>query len=257
MLGRKTQQMMMNQQNQNNFDPIDNISDTVQGILLVNKPKGKTSFNIVAILRKRLGVQKIGHAGTLDPFATGVLVMLIGRNFTRLSDSFLNADKEYVGKIHLGVTTDTYDCDGKITNSSPITPSKEDIEQALKHFQGEILQYPPMYSAKKQQGKKLYELARKGLVVEREPVKIKIETELLSYNYPHVDIHVTCSKGTYIRSIAHDLGQMLGCGAHLSQLERTRSGIFHLKDCIDGSILQDTLGTDITKRLRASYPALG
>lgn len=209
-----------------------------QGILLVNKPRGKTSFSLVASLRRRLGVKKIGHAGTLDPFATGVMVMLVGRDYTRLSDAFLCNDKEYIAQLRLGVSTDSYDCDGQITAESPIVPTSEEIASALNHFQGEIEQVPPMFSAKKVNGKKLYELARKGKTIERQPVKIKLETQLLSYQYPHMEIQVSCSKGTYIRSIANDLGNMLGCGAHLSQLQRTRSGAYLIADCIDGEKLQ-------------------
>ena len=210
-----------------------------EGILLVDKSKGKGSFNLVAALRKHLGVKKIGHAGTLDPFATGVMVMLIGRNYTRLSDSLLSHDKEYKVEVFLGATTDTYDCEGEILTRSDIIPSEEELKRCLETFQGEVEQIPPMYSAKKIQGQKLYELARKGEVVERKPVKVRMAIELLRYVYPHVELQVKCSKGTYMRSLGYDLGQLLGCGAHLSNLQRTRSGPFRLEDCIDGSRLGD------------------
>lgn len=213
-------------------------SPAVQGILLINKPKGKTSFSLVRELRKLLNVKKIGHAGTLDPFATGVMVMLIGRDYTRLSDRFLLSDKEYVAQVHLGIVTDTYDCEGQVLSHSDKIPSIEEIQQALTFFQGEVEQIPPMFSAKKKQGKKLYELARQGVEIEREPVKISLQTEFLSYTYPHLELRVKCSKGTYIRSLAYDLGNKLGCGAHLSNLTRTRSGHFLLEDCIDGTQLQ-------------------
>lgn len=208
-----------------------------QGILPVNKPRGKTAFSLVAMLRRHLKIEKIGHAGTLDPFATGVMVMLVGRSFTRLSDQFLGADKEYLARIQLGITTDTYDCDGEVTSRSELIPTLLELESGISKFQGEIEQIPPMYSAKKLNGKKLYELARQGKTVERAAVKLKVNTRLLSYEYPFVDIAVSCSKGTYIRSIAHDLGVLLGCGGHLVQLERTRSGTYTLEDCIDGSLL--------------------
>lgn len=211
------------------------------GILLVNKPKEKTAFNLVAQLRRLLGVEKIGHAGTLDPFATGVMVMLIGREWTRKSDSFLCADKEYIGTIRLGETTDTYDCDGEVTQRSDRIPTLQEVEKALESFQGEIFQVPPMFSAKKVNGKKLYELARKGQEIPREPVKVSLTTKLCSYNYPEIKISVICSKGTYIRSIAYDLGVMLGCGAHLVQLQRVRSGSFHLADCFEGAELYSPL----------------
>ena len=203
-----------------------------EGILLVNKPKGPSSFRLVQMLRKRLQIQKIGHAGTLDPFASGLMVMLIGRNYTRLSDRFLNHDKEYLAEVRLGQTTDTYDSEGQITATSDIIPSLEDIQAALAGFQGETLQTPPMFSAKKIKGKKLYELARKGIEVHREPVKVTLDIQLIRYEYPFLELRVNCSKGTYIRSLAYDLGIKLECGAHLSNLERTRSGNFLLENAI-------------------------
>ena len=207
--------------------------ESIEGILLVDKPKGPTSFSLVQTLRKRLGLKKIGHAGTLDPFATGVMVMLIGRRYTRLSDSFLCNDKEYVAEVCLGTTTDTYDSEGSVIAQSSHIPTPEDILQALKQFQGEIEQIPPMYSAKKQQGKKLYELARKGLEVPRNSVKITLQTVFICYEYPRLELRIVCSKGTYIRSVAYDLGMKLGCGAHLTNLRRTRSGKFTIEDCIN------------------------
>jgi len=213
------------------------------GILLVDKPKGKTSFYLVARLRRLLGVKTIGHAGTLDPFATGVMVLLIGKPFTRLSDQLLGADKEYLGEIHLGITTDTYDCDGVVQQQSDKIPTREELEACLKHFQGEVDQTPPMFSAKKVNGKKLYELARKGKEIERKSVKVKLHTTLLSYNYPYATVNIQCSKGTYIRSIAYDLGVMLGCGAHLSNLRRLRSGCFKIENCLDSAALVD--GADL------------
>lgn len=207
---------------------------TVEGILLVNKPKGMTSFGLVSLLRRRLGVKKIGHAGTLDPNATGVMVMLIGRQFTRLSDTLLTSDKEYIGEVHLGIKTDTYDNEGTVLERSELQPTLAELQEVLTKFQGEIDQVPPMYSAKKINGKKLYDLARKGLEIERKAVKVHLETELISYQYPFIKLRVKCSKGTYIRSIAHEIGELLGCGAHLSNLLRTRSGSFLLENCIDG-----------------------
>ena len=219
-----------------------------EGILLVNKPQARTSFSLIRALRKLTGIKKIGHAGTLDPFATGVMVILIGRVYTRISSELLLQDKEYLATVSLGVTTDTYDCDGKVVANSKKIPTLEEIEQVILKFQGEIEQVPPMYSAKKVQGKKLYELARKGLTIERTPAKVQLTTEILSYNYPNLSLRVACSKGTYIRSIAHEAGQLLGCGGHLSKLNRTRSGIFSLEACIDGSLL-DRPDFDITPHL--------
>ncbi|MBA3815220.1 MAG: tRNA pseudouridine(55) synthase TruB [Parachlamydiaceae bacterium] len=212
-------------------------TESYSGILLIDKPTNKTSFSLVAALRRLLKVKKIGHAGTLDPFATGVMVLLIGKQYTRLSDQLLCVDKEYLAQVRLGIETDSYDCDGQVTNESPIIPSNEELLEALAYFQGDIEQIPPMFSAKKQNGKKLYELARQGITVERQAAKISLKTELITYTYPFVEIRVKCSKGTYIRSIAQELGQRLGCFGHLSALRRTRSGSFLIENCIDGSML--------------------
>jgi tRNA pseudouridine55 synthase len=219
-----------------------------EGILLVNKPQGRTSFSLVRALRKLTGIDKIGHAGTLDPFATGVMVMLLGRDYTRLSDKLLLQDKEYLANVWLGVTTDTYDCDGKVVARSKKIPTTGEIEAVMAKFQGEIEQIPPMYSAKKVQGKKLYEWARKGDTIERSSAKVGLTTEILSYVYPNLSLRIACSKGTYIRSIAHEVGQLLGCGAHLSKLNRTRSGSYSLEKCIDGHLL-DRSDFDITPHL--------
>jgi tRNA pseudouridine55 synthase len=217
--------------------PLMNPLNQPAGILLVDKPRGKTAFSLVGALRRILKVKKIGHAGTLDPFATGVMVMLIGSTYTRLSDSFLGCDKEYIAKVRLGITTDTYDCDGQVQGTSDLIPSLEQIHKGIEKFQGEIDQIPPMFSAKKQNGKKLYELARQGKTVDRPAVKVRVCVRVLDYNYPYLNIAVACSKGTYIRSIANDLGDLLGCGAHLECLQRTRSGTFNIEQCLDGALL--------------------
>jgi len=217
--------------------PVNHNKDTKPGYLLVNKPIGKTAFSLVAVLRKQLGIRKIGHAGTLDPLATGVMVMLIGKEYTKLSDQFLCEDKEYLAQIHLGVETDTYDSEGQQITTSDFTPSLEEIKIQLAKFQGEIEQTPPMFSAKKINGQKLYHLARQGKTIERPPSRVRVALEVVAYRYPHLDLRINCSKGTYIRSIAHDLGKELGCGAHLSGLVRTRSGNFHLRDCLNGELL--------------------
>jgi len=215
------------------------MKNDISGILLVNKAKGTNSFSLVRILRKLTKVQKIGHAGTLDPLATGVMVMLIGRQYTRKSQDFLNKDKEYEAIVFLGKTTDSYDQEGTVTSTSTIVPSLAEVELALKEFQGEVLQTPPMFSAKKINGKKLYELARKGVEIDRQPCKVHLKTTFLSYSYPFLSLHVECSKGTYIRSIAHDLGQKLGCGAHLYELVRKRVGPYSLSACVDEQELKN------------------
>jgi tRNA pseudouridine55 synthase len=184
-----------------------------------------------------LGVSKIGHTGTLDPLATGVMVMLIGKKYTRLSDQLLGQEKEYLAEICLGVSTDTYDSEGLAVDKSSYVPNEQQIAQTLQLFQGEVEQIPPMFSAKKVNGKKLYELARKGKTIERRPSKVHLKTQLIAYSYPYLTLNIICSKGTYIRSIAQDLGVLLGCGAHLSNLRRLRSGDFFLKDCMDGDTL--------------------
>jgi tRNA pseudouridine55 synthase len=209
------------------------------GILPVNKATKTTSFHLVSLLRKRTKIEKIGHAGTLDPIATGVMVMLIGREFTLRSNEFMGADKEYLATLQLGITTDTFDNDGTILTRSDKIPTLEELQVALLSFQGDCEQIPPMFSAKKVQGKKLYDLARKGIVIERAPIRVRLSTTLVSYSFPFAELKVSCGKGTYIRTLAHDLGQMLGSGASLSALSRTRSGTFSLADCVDQERLLD------------------
>ena len=209
------------------------------GILPVNKPAGKMSFSLITQLRRLLNIKTIGHAGTLDPFATGVMILLIGKPYTRLSDQLLTTDKAYEALLHLGSSTDSYDVDGTIVNQSDKVPSLQEIQAVLEKFQGTIEQIPPMYSAKKQGGQKLYDLARKGIEVERPPIQVKVKTTFISYHYPYLKIHVQCSKGTYIRTIGHDIGIALGSFAHLKELTRTQSGAFSLESCLDGALLYE------------------
>lgn len=211
----------------------------LEGILPVNKEKGRTAFYLVKVLRKLSGIKKIGHAGTLDPFATGVMVMLVGRPYTKISDKFIHHDKEYIATAKLGASTTTHDCDGQVTELSSKVPTLKEIEEVLLQFQGQIEQVPPMYSAKKVDGQKLYVLARKGIEIERKPIQVHVEVKLLDYSYPHLKFEVKCSKGTYIRSIAYDVGQKLQSEAHLIELIRSRSGPYTLKDCIDAKSLSD------------------
>jgi len=211
----------------------------ISGLLPINKSIGATSFSLVKILRKLTNVSKIGHAGTLDPFASGVMLLLIGKNYTTRADELVVLDKEYFATVSLGTATNTYDTEGNITNSSDYIPKIDEIKDAIDQFQNDISQIPPMFSAKKVNGKKLYELARKGITIERKPQIVNVKTTLISYDYPTLTIQVKCSKGTYIRSIANDLGEMLNTYGHLSSLTRLRVGPYLLEDCIDQKDLND------------------
>ncbi len=218
------------------------------GFLNIYKPKGKTSHDVVAILRRTTGVKQIGHTGTLDPFAEGVLPICIGKA-TRLIE-YLNDDKAYIGTVQLGSSTTTYDTEGEAVNISDKTPYLEEVEDCLKTFRGEIEQYPPIYSAIKVKGKKLYEYARSGQDVDIEPRKVNIfKLEILNYDLKNkqLELEIECSKGTYIRSIANDLGKKLGCYGHLIKLVRTRAGKFN----IENSVKLDTLASiaDVEKNL--------
>lgn len=222
-----------------NHDHPTYIPNVNQGILLVDKPAGRSSFSIIPLLRKRFGVKKIGHAGTLDPFATGLLVCLIGKNYTRLSDTFLHHDKEYQAVIFLGEARDTFDIEGRTIATADKVPTLKEIETIIETFQGEQEQIPPMFSAKKVGGQKLYEAARKGHTIERKPSKVTIHITLQRYEYPYLEIDVTCSKGTYIRTLAYDIGKALGTEAYLHALRRMRSGEFHVNNAITIENIQD------------------
>lgn len=211
-----------------------------EGILLVNKAKDSTSFSIVTQLRKRTNLTKIGHCGTLDPFATGVMVLLLGKKFTKYCPIFSSQTKEYHAHLELGYITKTYDTESSKEFFSSEVPTEQQIMESLKNFQGKISQIPPMYSAKKVRGQPLYKLARQGIEIPRKAVTIEVQVDFVSYNYPHLELHIQCSSGTYIRSIAHDLGQQLKCGAYLTALTRTRSGPFLLEECIDQTKISDS-----------------
>lgn len=212
----------------------------MDGILNINKPWGKTSFSIVAMVRRLTGERRIGHAGTLDPTATGVLPVCLGKG-TRVIEFLMDATKTYQADIELGVATDTYDASGKITHRGDASGiSREQLEAALQSFCGLIEQTPPMYSAVKYQGKPLYKLARAGITIMRRsrPAEIN-QLELLEWQPPVATIEVVCGKGTYIRSLAHDLGQKLGCGASLKNLVRLRCGLFEIKEAVSLPQLED------------------
>ncbi len=202
-----------------------------EGILLVDKPSGITSHNIVDRLRKKLNMKKIGHAGTLDPLATGLMIMLIGKA-TKVSQFLINLDKAYEGIFKLGEETDSQDSDGEVVNKKglPENLSAEMIEDVMKEFLGDQYQTPPMFSAKKVNGVPLYKMARKGKTVDREPRVIRInELSLRGWNSPEGQFYMDCSKGTYVRTVFHDLGQKLGCGGHLTSLRRTKINDFTIE----------------------------
>jgi tRNA pseudouridine55 synthase len=212
----------------------------LDGILNINKPLNKTSFSMVAMVKRLSGERRVGHAGTLDPMATGVLPICLGRG-TRVIEFLVNATKTYIARIELGTATDTYDSSGRITQQGdPSGINQPQLESALNSFRGSIQQTPPMYSAVKHQGQPLYKLARAGIQVERKSRMAKIyRLELIAWQPPVVTLEVECGKGTYIRSLAHDLGQSLGCGAHLNSLTRTRCGFFDIKDAISITRLEE------------------
>ena len=202
------------------------------GVINVFKEAGMTSFQVVYRLRKLTGEKKIGHTGTLDPDATGVLPVCIGKA-TKLVDFLMDSDKQYKGRLLCGRKTDTQDISGQVLKESSVTCSEADVRECLSGFLGEQEQIPPMYSAKKQNGKRLYQLAREGVVVERKPSRIRIEAlEMLSCELPRVSLRIRCSKGTYIRTLCHDIGQKLGCGGCMEQLTRTKVGQFSIENAV-------------------------
>jgi len=214
--------------------------ETIDGVLLVDKAPGMTSHDVVAITRRVLDTRKVGHCGTLDPLATGLLIITIGRG-TKIQDLLMSEDKEYVGTIRLGQTTTSQDADGTLLEERPVPElSREQIDAAFDKFQGDFYQTPPMVSAIKKDGVPLYKLARQGKTIEREPRLVHIYGhEILGINLPEVEFRVVCSKGFYVRTYAHDIGEILGCGAHLKALRRTASGKFR----VDGVVTVDELRT--------------
>lgn len=208
------------------------------GVLNIYKEKGFTSHDVVAKMRGILQQKKIGHTGTLDPDAVGVLPVCLG-NATRLADMLTDRDKEYEAAMRLGVKTDTQDLSGTVLEEKPVAVSEAEVETVIQSFAGGYEQVPPMYSALKVNGKRLYELAREGREVERRPRSVSLyRIEILSMQMPEVSIRVSCSKGTYIRTLCHDIGEKLGCGAAMSSLKRTKSGCFTLDTAITLSELE-------------------
>jgi tRNA pseudouridine55 synthase len=208
----------------------------MDGIIIVNKPQAWTSFDVVAKIRNLSRARKVGHSGTLDPMATGVLPVFLGKA-TKSIQYFMGGDKGYIAEMTLGITTDTLDAEGKVTQISNVEYRISNVEDILKKFIGEIEQIPPMHSAIKVKGKRLYKLARKGIVVKRDPRKVTIhKMKLINFeagNNPKVTLEIMCSKGTYIRQLVSDIGDDLGCGAHLSKLMRTYARPFHITQALN------------------------
>lgn len=203
------------------------------GALLVDKPAGPTSHDVVDAIRDQFRLKKVGHAGTLDPNATGLLILLLGRG-TKLSERLMGTDKIYEGTMRLGISTGSYDADGDVTMTRPVPElSVAQLNEAAASFVGDQMQTPPMVSAIKKDGVPLYKLARKGVEIEREPRFIHVYSfKFSAYSAPDADFRVACTKGTYVRSLAHDLGEKLGCGAHLRTLRRTASGTLNVADAL-------------------------
>jgi tRNA pseudouridine55 synthase len=217
------------------------------GILNLDKPRGPTSHDVIDRVRELTGVRRVGHAGTLDPMATGVLLVCVGKA-TRVSEYLMAGQKIYRARVRLGVTTDTYDAEGQVVASASVDPveiRRAEVETALASFRGTIEQVPPMYSALKHKGKPLHELARRGIEVKREPRRVEIlRLELTGWEPPECTLEATCSPGTYVRALAHDLGQVLGCGAHLTGLARLASGGFGLEDAVTLDAFAQTAAQD-------------
>ncbi|KAF0187475.1 MAG: tRNA pseudouridine synthase [Desulfobulbaceae bacterium] len=211
-------------------------------IFVIDKPAGPTSFKMVSAVKRALGLKKVGHAGTLDPFATGLLIVCAGRPATRLISKMMDGQKEYLATLCLGIETDTFDPEGAIVQRSPVGDlGADEIEKCLSTFRGAQFQVPPIYSALKHQGKPLYHYARQGISIVKEPRPVFIETlertdncQDLTGENVQLSLRIVCSKGTYIRSLAFDIGRSLGCGAHLIELRRIRSGCFTLGNCVPG-----------------------
>ncbi len=206
---------------------------TPDGVLLVDKAAGMTSHDVVALARRRLQIKKVGHCGTLDPIATGLLLLTLGRG-TKIQDLLMSEDKEYAGTLMLGITTATQDREGEVVEERPVPPlSETEVRSAFEKFRGDFYQMPPMVSAIKKGGVPLYKLARQGKVVEREPRLVHVyRSSVERIAVPEIDFTVVCSKGFYVRTYAHDIGEALGCGAHLKSLRRIRSGRFDVSDAI-------------------------
>jgi tRNA pseudouridine55 synthase len=222
----------------------------IDGVLPIDKASGMTSHDVVAIARKVLNTKKIGHCGTLDPMATGLLLLTLGKG-TKIQDLLMSEDKEYVGTLKLGEVTDSQDADGEIISSHPVPElSDADLDAAFAKYDGDFYQTPPMVSAIKKDGVALYKLARQGKTVEREPRFVHIYAhQILGKRLPEIDFRVVCSKGFYVRTYAHDIGHDLGCGAHLNALRRTKSGRFDVDMSFPADRLKTATREEILEKL--------
>jgi len=226
----------------------------LDGALLIDKPAGMTSHDVVDEIRRQFGIKKVGHCGTLDPNATGLLIIVLGRA-TKLSERLMSDDKVYEGSIKFGESTNSYDSDGELISSLPVPPiTLDELNNLASEFVGDQMQTPPMVSAVKKGGVPLYKLARKGVEVQREPRLIHIYNfKFSSYEEPIGKFRLACTKGTYVRSIAHELGQKIGCGAHLVQLSRTKSGKFEVSQATP---LQKILSSSVSELEQQVIPFL-
>ncbi len=213
----------------------------MNGILIVDKPSGMTSHDVVHDIRRKFRMRRVGHAGTLDPLATGILILLLGQA-TKLSNRFIGFDKAYAATMKLGTVTDTADIEGKITDEKPYAHiTQNQVEDVMRAFEGEQEQLPPMYSAVRHKGKKLYELARQGIEVERQTRKVNISClKMESFGLPEVSFYMECSKGTYVRQLAADMGHRLGCGACITQIRRVKTGPFVIEQAANLSDINES-----------------
>jgi tRNA pseudouridine55 synthase len=229
---------------------VTSLAATPDGVLLVDKAEGMTSHDVVAMVRRRLEIKKVGHCGTLDPIATGLLLLTLGRG-TKIQDLLMSEDKEYVGTLTLGVSTSTQDREGEVIETKPVPAlPEEQIRAAFDKFRGDFYQMPPMVSAIKHGGVPLYKLARQGKVVEREPRLVHVYRYAIDkIALPDIDFTVACSKGFYVRTYAHDIGEALGCGAHIKNLRRTKSGRFNLERAITVEEIRNAPPQEILGRM--------
>lgn len=232
--------------------------ELIDGLLCVDKPGGMTSHDVVHFVRRQFGLKKVGHCGTLDPAATGLLMLLIGKA-TKVQDLLMSEDKLYQGTLRLGISTSTQDAEGEIIDQAESLDSlsESEIRKAFEHYQGDFYQIPPMVSAVKKDGVPLYKLARKGIEIERDPRLVTVYRHTIrSVSIPEVEFEILCSKGFYVRTYCHDIGAHLGCGGHLSRLRRLQSGNFSVENAISWERLQSGITLEQLSESVLSLPAI-